>query len=197
MAAGLIRVKRQTVCRTVTTLLKRNTTGRTFTHQFSQLALQQSWWKHRDRERESPEILKEAVGEEFSQRSKVLSVRTAGILTAAVLVLSARTVQDAVTAQYGGQAVIIQTLVVSRWTGILRRNGARYHNGTKLFVRPVGTVELSVTPPAFGDTLKGVNTLVLVHSTGQRLGRYWAWGDISNINMNAEFYILWKLLNWF
>lgn len=80
MAAGLIRVKRQTVCRTVTTLLKRNTTGRTFTHQFSQLALQQSWWKQRGRERESAEILKKAVGEESSQRREVLWAHTAGML---------------------------------------------------------------------------------------------------------------------
>lgn len=180
MAAGLIRVKRQTVRRTVATLLKRNTTGRTFTHQFSQLALQQSWWRQRDTERESPAILEEAVGEEHSQRRKVSLVRTAGILTAAVLVLSTRTVQDAVAAQYGGQAVIIQTLVVSRWTGTLRRNSARYHSGTRLFVRPVGTVELSVTPPAFWDTLKGVHALVLVHSTGQRRRRYWSWGDIQH-----------------
>lgn len=43
MAAGLIGAKRQTVSIVVATLVEWDTTGRTFTHQFSQLALQQSW----------------------------------------------------------------------------------------------------------------------------------------------------------
>lgn len=81
MAAGLIRVKRQTVCGTVTTLLKRNTTGRTFTRQFSQLALQQSWWKQRDRERESPAILKEAVGGQFHREVRFHWCILQGFLT--------------------------------------------------------------------------------------------------------------------
>lgn len=49
MAAGLVRVKRQTVSRVVTTLLKWNTSRRTFTHQFSQFTLQKSCWKQRQR----------------------------------------------------------------------------------------------------------------------------------------------------
>lgn len=45
MAAGLIRVKRQAVGRVVTTLVTWNTRRPTFTHQFSQFTLQQSWWR--------------------------------------------------------------------------------------------------------------------------------------------------------
>lgn len=81
---------------------------------------------------------------------------------------------------------------MSSRTVILRRNSTRYHSGTKLFVGLVGTVQLSVTPPAPWDTLEGVRTLVLVHTTGQRLGRYWSWGDISQgrcmhkLHINAE-----------
>lgn len=47
MAAGLISVKRQAVSRVVATLVKWNTTGRSFTHQFSQFALLQSWWRQK------------------------------------------------------------------------------------------------------------------------------------------------------
>lgn len=47
MAAGLISVKRQAVSRAVATLVERNTTGRSFTHQFSQFALLQSWWRQK------------------------------------------------------------------------------------------------------------------------------------------------------
>ena len=96
------------------------------------------------------------------------------ILTAAVLVLSIRTVWDAVTAQYGGDAGVIQALVLSSRTAVLRRDSARNHCGTKLFVGQVGTVRLSVTLPALWDALKGVGTLVLVPSTGQRLGSHWS-----------------------
>lgn len=135
MAAGLVRVKRQTVGRAITALLKWDTTRPTFTHQFSQLTLQQR---------------------------------------AAVLILSIRAVWDAVTAQYGGKAEIIQTLVMSNRTVILRRKSTRYRSGTKLFIGLVGTVELSVTPPTLWDTLIGVSTLVLVHTTGKRLGSCWS-----------------------
>lgn len=45
MAAGLIGVKRQAVGIVVATLVKWNTTRRSFTHQFSQFALLQSWWR--------------------------------------------------------------------------------------------------------------------------------------------------------
>lgn len=48
MAAGLIRAKRQTVSRVVATLVEWDATGPTFTHQFSQFALQQSWWRQRE-----------------------------------------------------------------------------------------------------------------------------------------------------
>lgn len=45
MAAGLIRVERLTVGRVVTAIVKWDTHRQTFTHQFSQFTLQQSWWK--------------------------------------------------------------------------------------------------------------------------------------------------------
>lgn len=47
MAAGLIGAKRQTVSNVVATLVEWDTIARTFTHQFSQFALQQSWWRQK------------------------------------------------------------------------------------------------------------------------------------------------------
>jgi len=94
------------------------------------------------------------------------------VRTAAVLVLCIRAVRDAVTAQHGGEAGVVQTLEMSNRTAVLRRKSAGCHRGTKLFIGPVGTVQLSVTPPTLRDTLIGVQTLVLAHTTGQRLGSH-------------------------
>ncbi len=95
-------------------------------------------------------------------------------LTASVLVLSIRAVWDEVTAKYGGQADTIRTLEMSNRTAILRRNSSRHDGEAKLFIGLVCTVLLSVTPPALWDALEGVFTLVLVLSTGHRLGSYWS-----------------------
>lgn len=105
---------------------------------------------------------------------KVLFHFLTPVLTAAVLVLSIRAVRDAVTAQDGGQAEIIQTLIMPRRTVTLWRNSAGHHSGTRLFIGLVRTVRLSVTPPALWDALKGVRALVLVGTTGHRLGSSWS-----------------------
>ena len=106
--------------------------------------------------------------------SKVLFDFLMPILTAAVLILSVRAVRDAVTAQDGRQAKIIQTLEMPRRTVSLWRNSAGHHSGTRLFIGPVCTIWLSVTPPALWDALKGVRALVLVGTTGHRLGSNWS-----------------------
>lgn len=49
MAAGLISVERQAVGGAVAALVKWNTTRQSFTHQFSQFALLQSWWRQEKR----------------------------------------------------------------------------------------------------------------------------------------------------
>lgn len=113
-------------------------------------------------------------------------------LTAAVLILSIGTVQDSIAAQYGWQAEVIQTLVLSRRAVILRRNSARQQRRTELFIWAVIAVQLFVTPPALWNALKGICTLVLVHTAGQRLRRHWSWVNISQngstrkLNINVE-----------
>lgn len=83
-------------------------------------------------------------------------------LTAAVLVLSIWTVRDTVTAQHRGQADRVGTLEMGRGTAVLRRKSSRYQGSTLFFVRLIGTVGLSVTPPALWDALEGVETLEVV-----------------------------------
>lgn len=88
--------------------------------------------------------------------------------TAAVLVFSTRAVGDAVTAQDGRDAEVIQTAVKTRRTAILRRGRAGDHRRTLLFIRAVHTVKLPVAPPALRDALEGVRTPELVRTAGQR-----------------------------
>lgn len=119
------------------------------------------------------------IFETFEEKKHSLSKRK---LTAAVLVLPLGTVGDAIAAQYGGQAAVVQAAVPSSWTATLRGDGPGDLVRTSLFVGLVGTVRLAVTPPALWNALKVVRALVVVHATGRRLGSNWSWRDQSDTN---------------
>lgn len=86
-----------------------------------------------------------------------------------MLILAMGAVGDTVTAQYGGEADVVRTLVVACGAAALRGEGTRYGRGATLFVRLVKAVKLTVALPAPGDTLKGVDTLEVLRAAGQRL----------------------------
>ncbi len=81
MAAGLIRVKRQTVGRAVTALLKWDTSGRTFTHQFSQFTLQQSWREQKNERQRKMQRGEQCVGEVCSRIRELKFWHSVPVLT--------------------------------------------------------------------------------------------------------------------
>lgn len=94
-------------------------------------------------------------------------------LTTSVLIFSIGAVWDSIAAQYGGQTLSVGAAVLSYRAAVLRRDGAGNQRRAGLLVRLVRAVGFAVAPPALGDALVGVGTLVVVGTAGQRLRRHW------------------------